>query len=806
MKLTVKDNFVFCGIVSANENISGNIYRSSNNGDNWELKNSGHNRITCLASSSSDIYAGFKSQGIFRSSDYGNNWISINDGLNLSHEYNSLISAGNYLFMSSTYGRGYRSNNNGGSWFSIYSGGGDLFTNFTYNGIYLFAASEYGIKRSSTYGSGWEDMNNGISSANLNSLTSLGNNIFVGNDSGIYYSNNNGLSWSKKNEGLNADKNVNQLYIKDNQLFAGIENGSGWKRAISEITYDLPYDAGVAQIIEPVQDTIRYTDCESYYIYIDFKTLVRNYSINNQQAFFDVKLEVNYNGSVVYSEVKQDVLGAGQEHFLNFTSHGFDPLASGIYTVKSWTILQLDTNFANDTATSTFSIVNPNFGNDNLGLPFGYYFANSTPGAGCAPDQPLFYWEDTTGSVNLISDGIAMVPLSGGNSDDGYFILRNILPGNLKFQFYGVCYDSFVISTNGIIGMGGNTSGLSNPNPQNIPNSVTGAAIYPLWCNFNFGGSSIAGRNLKYKVAPHGINGVKVIITFDRVPVYQASDINDYVSFQVILEPYEICGPGFNGMITIQYDNSKCGSTFLNKYNNNSLQAHSVGIQSGTEIGSIQYRYRKSDGAIVTPGPLFGSPLAVSFGSNNLVLPVELSSFTSSVNENKVTLNWQTYRESNNSGFKIERSVAKDKWINAGFVNANGNSNEPKDYFFTDKNLAPGKYNYRLKQIDFNGNYEYFNLSDEVIIGIPDKYELSQNYPNPFNPVTNLEFGISESGVVSLKVYDVLGKEVKTLVNEIKQAGYYKVQFDGSSFASGVYFYELRAGSFVSQKRMLLLK
>ncbi|MCB0729374.1 MAG: T9SS type A sorting domain-containing protein, partial [Ignavibacteriae bacterium] len=88
----------------------------------------------------------------------------------------------------------------------------------------------------------------------------------------------------------------------------------------------------------------------------------------------------------------------------------------------------------------------------------------------------------------------------------------------------------------------------------------------------------------------------------------------------------------------------------------------------------------------------------------------------------------------------------------------------------------------------------------------PSSYRLFDNYPNPFNPVTNLEFGISELGFVSLKVYDILGKEVKTLVNEIKQAGNYKVQFDGSSFASGVYFYELRSGDFVARKRMVLLK
>ena len=81
-----------------------------------------------------------------------------------------------------------------------------------------------------------------------------------------------------------------------------------------------------------------------------------------------------------------------------------------------------------------------------------------------------------------------------------------------------------------------------------------------------------------------------------------------------------------------------------------------------------------------------------------------------------------------------------------------------------------------------------------------------QNYPNPFNPVSHLEFGISDLGFVSLKVYDVLGREIKTLVNEIKPAGTYKIEFDGSNFASGVYFYKLEAGDFVQTKRMVLVK
>ena len=95
---------------------------------------------------------------------------------------------------------------------------------------------------------------------------------------------------------------------------------------------------------------------------------------------------------------------------------------------------------------------------------------------------------------------------------------------------------------------------------------------------------------------------------------------------------------------------------------------------------------------------------------------------------------------------------------------------------------------------------------NQISLIVPSSYSLSQNYPNPFNPVTNLEFGISDLGFVSLIVYDILGKEVATLVNEKLNPGKYKVEFDGSALPSGVYFYRITAGEFTDTKRMMLIK
>lgn len=218
------------------------------------------------------------------------------------------------------------------------------------------------------------------------------------------------------------------------------------------------------------------------------------------------------------------------------------------------------------------------------------------------------------------------------------------------------------------------------------------------------------------------------------------------------------------------------------------------------------------------------SDFAVAGDSMENPLPVELSLLSYAVSQSDVTLNWSTVSETNNSVFYIERlfsSVnpeAADKWEYAGKVNGKGNSVILNNYSFTDKNLHSGKYNYRIKQIDFNGNYKFYYLNGEVNIGTPGKFSISQNYPNPFNPVTKINYqipevnSVSENSFVSLIVYDVNGKKVETLVNEMKNSGYYSVNFNANSLPSGIYFYKLNVKSQLSAniysetKRMMLVK
>ena len=207
--------------------------------------------------------------------------------------------------------------------------------------------------------------------------------------------------------------------------------------------------------------------------------------------------------------------------------------------------------------------------------------------------------------------------------------------------------------------------------------------------------------------------------------------------------------------------------------------------------------------------PTFQTANSRYSGIYNGTLPVELSSFNSTINNNNVKLNWTTSSEQNNSGFDIERrsSEVNTGWIKIGHAEGYGNSNETKSYSFNDNSLNTGKYSYRLKQIDFNGNFEYFDLQNEIIIGVPTRFELSQNYPNPFNPSTKINFSVPVDSKVSLKIYDISGKLVSTLLNnEFKTANYYTVDFNGVNLSSGTYFYSLQSGDKIDTKKMVLIK
>lgn len=189
------------------------------------------------------------------------------------------------------------------------------------------------------------------------------------------------------------------------------------------------------------------------------------------------------------------------------------------------------------------------------------------------------------------------------------------------------------------------------------------------------------------------------------------------------------------------------------------------------------------------------------------IVPVELTSFTAVTKDDDILLNWSTASETNNMGFEIERRSVKSNsgWQKLGFVNGKGTTTEKTSYSFVDKNPVVGKSYYRLKQIDFDGTSKIYN-SVEVDFENVREYSLAQNYPNPFNPVTEINFSLANSGYVTIKIYNILGSEVATLVDGFMESGKHNVKFDAQDFTSGVYFYTIKADNFTSTRKMMLMK
>lgn len=186
--------------------------------------------------------------------------------------------------------------------------------------------------------------------------------------------------------------------------------------------------------------------------------------------------------------------------------------------------------------------------------------------------------------------------------------------------------------------------------------------------------------------------------------------------------------------------------------------------------------------------------------------PVELISFTAGVINNSVELKWQTATEINNYGFDIERiSSNSEKWSKIGFVQGHGNSSSPNNYSFTNAPNDGTEFQYRLKQIDLDGQFEYSPVV-EVSLDIPIDFSIKQNYPNPFNPSTQISYSIPKTSLVDLRIYDILGREVAQLVNETQDEGKYTVNFNASELAGGVYIFTIRTNDFHSSKKMIVLK
>ena len=248
---------------------------------------------------------------------------------------------------------------------------------------------------------------------------------------------------------------------------------------------------------------------------------------------------------------------------------------------------------------------------------------------------------------------------------------------------------------------------------------------------------------------------------------------------------------------------------------------------TGSEPGLSGGMYNGSVWTLLDPvstGNNQGTGTVIGFGDfsagQQSFLPVALRVLSVTARDGAAELRWSTETEINNYGFDIERRQCDDHpervqepgWWTVGFVQGGGTSAAPRDYSFTDRNLAAGRYAYRIRQIDNNGQAIY-SAAAEVEVGLkPGRFELFDNYPNPFNPSTIIRYGLPERSKVRLQIYDMLGRAIETLVDQEQEARFFEYTWR-AHVPSGIYFCRLTANStedpgrrFVQTKKMVLVR
>ena len=319
--------------------------------------------------------------------------------------------------------------------------------------------------------------------------------------------------------------------------------------------------------------------------------------------------------------------------------------------------------------------------------------------------------------------------------------------------------------------------------------------------------------------------GLRLAPDYPSVELVMPAGSNSYVQVffgDVITSPVVITGAGADSNLTgfkleffsIDPITGSSLSSFANGYIAGQLAFIANSLNCSFDSARVLARQKGSEGGEWDMHNGFGKVQPQNIITNPL--PVELTSFSAKIIGKTILLKWQTATEINNFGFEVERKILNQVqndntgWEKIGFVNGNGNSNSPKDYSFIDKNPdGVAEIKYRLKQIDNDGQFHY---SDIININfLTNDFELYQNYPNPFNPSTTISFKLPMTGNVTLKVYDILGSEIETLLDEYKEAGIYSISFNSQSILpSGVYIYKIEIINndllYTMNRKMTLIK
>ena len=432
---------------------------------------------------------------------------------------------------------------------------------------------------------------------------------------------------------------------------------------------------------------------------------------------------------------------------------------------------------------------NPNPPSGSINIPISGNTVTWTNGAGTINNE---VWFGSTGSVAKIYDGPAITSYALPNLNYDTRYIWWIISKNTTCRTQGLPWTFTTVQNPNLV--------VAFYEPFNNLNCWTpigpfGQQNWSLSQTNNAGGSPPSELMLFYDPS---FNGLSQIMS---CPINSNNLYENIVTWRQYADHYLGAGP-FIGL-AVTYDGGVTSTSLWETQINEDIFPEERTITFSPASSTYQLIFYLN-------GNIFSINLwDIDDVEIDYIVPVELVSFTASVNKDQVDLNWITSTETNNSGFEVQRSNGND-FETISFVEGHGTTTETQVYSYTDRSVNEGKYSYRLKQLDFDGTFEYSNII-EVDVQTPSEFALEQNYPNPFNPSTKITFRLAADSKVNLTVFNVLGQEVATLIDANMAAGSHSVDFDGASLDSGVYFYKIKATGndateFVEVKKMVLMK